>query len=43
MSPPLPSRRAICAPRIILGDGQRLAELMIGHNIGVSRAFAYEI
>ncbi len=29
--------------RVILIDGQRLAELMIEHNIGVSRAFTYEI
>jgi restriction system protein len=29
--------------RVILIDGQRLAELMIEHNIGVSRAYAYEI
>lgn len=29
--------------RVILIDGQRLAELMIEHNIGVSRAFSYEI
>lgn len=29
--------------RVILIDGQRLAELMIEHNIGVARAYAYEI
>jgi len=29
--------------RAILIDGQRLAELMIEHNIGVSRAYSYEI
>jgi restriction system protein len=29
--------------RLILIDGQRLAELMIEYNIGVSRAFSYEI
>jgi restriction system protein len=29
--------------RVILMDGQRLAELMIEHNIGVSRAYIYEI
>jgi restriction system protein len=29
--------------RVILIDGQRLAELMIEHNIGVSRAYGYEI
>jgi len=29
--------------RVILIDGQRLAELMIEHNIGVSRAYSYEI
>jgi restriction system protein len=29
--------------RVILIDGQRLADLMIEHNIGVSRAFTYEI
>jgi restriction system protein len=29
--------------RVILIDGQRLAELMIEHNIGVSRAFTHEI
>jgi restriction system protein len=29
--------------RVILIDGQRLAELMIEHNIGVSRSYAYEI
>jgi restriction system protein len=30
------------AQRVILIDGQRLAELMIEHNIGVSRGFTYE-
>jgi len=29
--------------RVILIDGQRLAELMIEHNVGVSRAINYEI
>ena len=29
--------------RVSLMDGQRLAELMIEHNIGVSSAYAYEI
>jgi restriction system protein len=29
--------------RVILIDGQRLAELMIEHNIGVSLAYSYEI
>lgn len=29
--------------RVILIDGQRLAELMIEHNIGVSRAYVYEV
>lgn len=29
--------------RVILIDGERLAELMIEHNIGVSRAYSYEI
>lgn len=29
--------------RVILIDGQRLAELMIEHNIGVSRTYSYEI
>jgi restriction system protein len=29
--------------RVILIDGQRLAELMIEHDIGVARAYAYEI
>jgi restriction system protein len=29
--------------RVILIDGERLAELMIEHNIGVARAYAYEI
>lgn len=29
--------------RIILIDGQRLAELMIEHNVGVSRSYSYEI
>ena len=29
--------------RVILIDGQRLTELMIEHNIGVSRAYGYEI
>ena len=29
--------------RVILIDGQRLAELMIEHNVGVSRALSYEI
>ena len=29
--------------RVILIDGERLAELMIEHNIGVSRAYAYEV
>lgn len=29
--------------RVVLIDGQRLAELMIEHNVGVSRAFNYEI
>lgn len=29
--------------RVILVDGERLAELMIEHNIGVSRAYSYEI
>lgn len=29
--------------RVILIDGQRLAELMMEHNIGVARAYAYEI
>jgi restriction system protein len=29
--------------RVILIDGQRLAELMIEHNIGVARAYAYEV
>ena len=29
--------------RVILIDGQRLSELMIEHNIGVARAYAYEI
>ena len=29
--------------RVILIHGQRLAELMIEHNIGVARAHAYEI
>ncbi len=29
--------------RVILIDGNRLAELMIEHNVGVSRAYAYEI
>lgn len=29
--------------RVILIDGSRLAELMIEHNIGVSRAYTYEI
>ena len=29
--------------RVILIDGQRLAGLMIEHNIGVSRAYAYEL
>jgi len=29
--------------RVILIDGQRLAELMIEHNVGVSRAVNYEV
>jgi len=29
--------------RVILIDGQRLAQLMIEHNIGVSRTYSYEI
>ncbi len=29
--------------RVILIDGQRLAELMIEHNVGVARAYAYEV
>jgi restriction system protein len=29
--------------RVILIDGQRLAELMIEHNIGVAQAYSYEI
>ena len=29
--------------RLILIDGQRLAELMVEHNIGVSRTYTYEI
>jgi restriction system protein len=29
--------------RVILIDGDRLAELMIEHNIGVSRSVSYEI
>jgi restriction system protein len=31
------------AQKIILIDGERLAELMMEHNIGVSRSHAYEI
>jgi restriction system protein len=31
------------AQRVILIDGQRLAELMIQHNIGISLAYAHEI
>ncbi len=35
--------KTLPSQRVILIDGQRLAELMIEHNIGVSRAQAFEI
>ena len=41
--PPIIRQLENLPQRVILIDGNRLAELMIEHNVGVSRAYAYEI